>query len=305
MLIDCPPALGGLTTAALAATDYVSAILKAGPDEVLDAPPPSPPRAAARPRRPGCRCPPSTARPRTAPFLDGHTVSARDCTSVGGSALARWVVLPAMEEALLRLLADIDPAPGAVLCWIVDGTWPPQPVRPHRGVAAPPPQTTHLLHSGPLIAIATSAAESRPTRPPLAGPAKLNAPSRPTTAVSRSKWSGSAASTPSAGRASCVICRPPACGGPGPVTADYPFDERAQTARTYRRVAYKRARSRKESPVTLERRAAKPPPRRSNRWPSSPRPVCDRRRRMPKRRQPDRHRLLPASTPTTAAARSP
>ena len=34
VLMDCPPALGELTTAALAAADYVLAVLKAGPDEI-------------------------------------------------------------------------------------------------------------------------------------------------------------------------------------------------------------------------------------------------------------------------------
>ncbi len=34
VLLDCPPALGELTTAALASADYVLAVLKAGPDEV-------------------------------------------------------------------------------------------------------------------------------------------------------------------------------------------------------------------------------------------------------------------------------
>jgi chromosome partitioning protein len=34
VLLDCPPALGELTTAALAAADYVLAVLKAGPDEI-------------------------------------------------------------------------------------------------------------------------------------------------------------------------------------------------------------------------------------------------------------------------------
>jgi len=54
--------------------------------------------------------------------------------------------------------------------------------------------------------------------------------------------------------------------------------------------------------LTPERRAAWPRPRRPNRWSSSPRPACDRRRRTSRRQRRDLLRPWPASTPTTAAA---